>query len=396
MGAVMQRNRFLRLLLLAVIATSGANIYGQVIEERPEPISARQSALGGSHVALADDLFTLMANPAGFQSAERELHVAEATLGLSGPIFDIASVVIEVSGGADPATLLLDPDVQDLFNGLYAAVNMVGPISFGYVGGGLGFGLFDWIDVSFASAGTLTLATEISEVILIAGGYSFGIPLPESWNSSFSIGAVLKTLIRAGVSATKSVLDLFSLMGNPMALLLGQPFLLTLGVGADMGLLYSIADVWSFGIAIRDLYSPTIRSEYASMQAFLDADTPTKSSGIIPLDLSLGVAFTPRLGSLGRYISDFKLMLDYKDILDFLTHPGTARNWILHFGLGFEIGLLEALSVRGGFNQGLFSAGLGIDLAAMGIDISMFGTELSTEPGLRPVYNLILSLSFSL
>ena len=67
---------------------------------------------------------------------------------------------------------------------------------------------------------------------------------------------------------------------------------------------------------------------------------------------------------------------------------------MLHAGLGFELVLLEILFVRGGFFHGLFSAGLGLDLTVFNINVSMFGRELSTEPGLRPVYNLILSLEF--
>jgi hypothetical protein len=47
-----------------------------------------------------------------------------------------------------------------------------------------------------------------------------------------------------------------------------------------------------------------------------------------------------------------------------------------------------------GFNEGYFSAGLGLDLTIFRLSLTMFGSELSTEPGLRPVYNLILGLEF--
>jgi hypothetical protein len=95
--------------------------------DRIDIASARSTALGGLHAALTDDLYSLFNNPAGFQSLERELRFAEMTLGLSGPIFDIAGLIIEGIGGADIAALLLDPEVQDLLNGLYAGMNLVGP-----------------------------------------------------------------------------------------------------------------------------------------------------------------------------------------------------------------------------------------------------------------------------
>ena len=66
----------------------------------------------------------------------------------------------------------------------------------------------------------------------------------------------------------------------------------------------------------------------------------------------------------------------------------------LHVGLGAELVLLDILSFRGGFNQGLFAAGLGMDLTVFQLSFSMFGNELSGEPGVRPIYNILLGLDF--
>ena len=106
--------------------------------------------------------------------------------------------------------------------------------------------------------------------------------------------------------------------------------------------------------------------------------------------------FSPDFGKVERYISHLKIFLDYNDILDFFTHPATATNPVLHVGFGTEIVLLEILSIRAGFDEGLLSAGLGIDLTLFTLSVSMFGRELSPEPGLRPVYNLLIGLDFSL
>jgi len=118
------------------------------------------------------------------------------------------------------------------------------------------------------------------------------------------------------------------------------------------------------------------------------------SYGIVPLDVALGLLYTPRLGFLDAYMSNLKLMLDYRDIFDFWTHPATASNPLLHFGLGAEVTLLDVLAVRAGFGGGYFSAGLGMNLTAFHLDLTMFGRELSSEPGLRPQFNLIVSTLF--
>ncbi len=155
--------------------------------------------------------------------------------------------------------------------------------------------------------------------------------------------------------------------------------------------------MFSIGIVGRNLYAPTLVNSYPTLSGLIAGDTPTVTLGQrLPIDLSVGIAFTPTLKNLGRYISDLKVMVDYSDILDFLTHPATAANPILHVGLGLEATLMEILALRGGFGDGYFAAGVGLDLSFMRLDVSMYGSELSTEPGMRPAYNMLASLTFAM
>jgi hypothetical protein len=357
--------------------------------------SARAAAIGGPHVALADDLDTLFANPAGFRSAKPQFAVAEITLGLSGPIFDLASVIAR-GAGSDPATLLADPDVQALMQGLYTALNLVGPIAFGYVGNGLGFGFFDDAYLQISTRGAVpTVTTTIGERLTFAAGYSFRL-FPGSWNSALDLGVLVRASFGDESAVDKDLLSFFSAFSDPASLILDAPFRISLGVALDAGLLYSYTNRFAFGIVCRSLYGPVLNYDYATLSDFLASVTPTPSNELEPIDLSAGLMFRPPLGFLGRYVSDFKLLLDYSDILDFLTHPATSTNPVLHAGLGMELVLLEILSVRAGFYQGLASAGLGFRLGKLTLNLAMFGTELSPEPGLRPVFNLMLELAFTL
>jgi hypothetical protein len=137
-----------------------------------------------------------------------------------------------------------------------------------------------------------------------------------------------------------------------------------------------------------------VRNSYASLTGFTTGVTPTLAYGLAPIDLSAGVLFTPPLGALAGYLSDLKIALDYSDILDFLTHPSTASNPVLHVGLGIEVVMLDILSLRAGFGDGYFSAGLGLNLTVFRLNLTMYGSELSTEPGLRPAYNLLVGFEF--
>jgi len=381
----------LAIVLLAAASAAAAQPGGSV-----RITSARSAALGGVHAALADDVDTLFANPAGFRSAEPQLMVADLTVGLSGPIFDIAGVFIE-GAGADPADLLASDPVQELLTNLYAAASVLGPLSLAYVGNGLGFGFFSRTQVDFTTVGTVpTVYTTLQEEFDFAGGYALRIPLPDAWNSSLDVGVLIRGTLRGTSTSSQDSLTFFENLSDPGALLLGGPFRIAVGIGADVGIRYAFKDVFAFGLAARNLYAPRLYYDYSSVSGFFGSEVPADSTGLEPIDLSAGVMWRPSLGRLARYVSDLKIMLDYTDILDFLTHPATARNPVLHVGLGAEVVVLEVLSLRGGFAQGLLSAGLGLDLSVFTLNLSMFGAELSPEPGLRPVFNLVLGLQFVL
>ncbi len=382
-------------LLFVLIITYGASAQ-LVIEELPPMQSGRISAIGGPHVAAGDDLTTLFLNPAGFRSADPELSLAEITISAAGPIFTIGNLIQSVLSGADIATLMSTPWVLDLITGLHAGTVLNGPISFGYVGNGLGFGIFNTTGLTFDTVGTIpTVSTVMSENLTFLGGYAFRVPIPEEAGMKLDLGLMLKAFVQGEVNFSASILSLLGLLGDPsIDTILSQPFDLVVGAGLDVGIRYSIADVITFGIVGRNLPTFTMRSPYASVNSFMAGGTAVPVTGYVPIDLSGGIMFSPSLGFFDRFISGVKIFLDYSDILDFVTHPDTARNPFLHIGAGAEITLLEIMALRGGFYDGYFSAGFGLDLSIVRIDLSMFGRELSGEPGVLPSYNVLLGLLF--
>jgi hypothetical protein len=357
----------------------------------PEFASARLDALGGMHAALADDISTLFSNPAGFRQAGPQLSVSELTLNLSGPVFSMTDLVLKVMAGEDPLTLLADPDVADLLTSLYASGGVNGPLSFGYVGDGLGFGFFNSTGLTFTTQGTVPTVTAIlQENIVFVGGYAFAIPLPPTLRSTLDLGVSLKLNTQGDMRMIESI---SSLLSSSIPDLTTLPLDVYVGIGVDAGILYTWNKTISVGIVGRNLYAPALKNSYSALTDF-GATPPTLSYGSMPLDLTAGILYSPGLGRLERYITKLKLMLDYSDILDFLTHPVTSTNPFLHVGAGVEMVMLQILSLRAGFDEGYFSAGLGLDLSVFKLNLTMFGSELSTEPGLRPVYNLLVGLEF--
>jgi hypothetical protein len=383
------KKRTIFLLLGILIFINIFSVSGLDIEDRIIYLSPRLSALGGYHAALADDYTVLFTNPAGFRKVGYQLHASELTIGISGPIFDITSMIVE---GTDN---LEADELSDIVTGLHAALNVTGPVSFAYLKNGIGFGIFNWMELEFNNLGAGNLEGKVNENILINGGYSFRIPFPAESNSALDIGISCKTIIKGEVEVERSALELFDIFSDFSNILFSEPFELDIGIGFDLGVLYSYKDFISAGLVCRDIYSPIIKNNYTSLDGFFGDEEPDRTNTIIPPDLSLGILITPYLGRAEKYISNMKILYDYNDILDFVTLKERRRNILLHMGFGLEFTLLNILILRGGFNEGLMAAGIGLDLKAFNLNLSMYGTELSTEPGMHSIYNIVLGFDFT-
>lgn len=359
--------------------------------------SPRAAALGGTHATDAEDISVLFANPAGLVATESQISFSNVGILLSGPVFTLSSVVIEgIDGGFE--SLLSSDAVISLLGSLYASGQVIGPLYFSYVGEGLGFGVFNATSFEARTVGSTSVRASVAERLILHGGYAFDVPLPASWEGDLSVGVLLKGLVKGEAGLDLSILELADVedvFGDD--LLASLPLSIISGIGLDLGVRYSLDERFVVGIAGRDAFSPTVETEYASVNAFLENETSTGVTyGYLPFDLSAGIKWRPRLGRLERVVDDLTFLLDYRDIFDFLIQRGATPNPLLKIGLGAELALLEIMSIRGGFTEGLFGAGLGLDLTVMKLDFAMFGSELSLEPGLRPVFNVILGLTFGL
>jgi hypothetical protein len=367
--------------------------YAQIIEDEITIFSPVSASLGGTHVASARGFSSLFANPALFSNVPSELSISELDVGLTGPVFTIGSILLEGMDSGDFLALLTDPAVQELLNSIYASLKVNGPLYFGYLGNGLGFGIFNSTEITIDNPRPLALEMTVEESVILAGGYSFRIHL--SGDHFLDLGILLKGMLKGELSIEKSLIELPSLFDTiSVETLTSAPFSLVSAIGFDAGILYSFGDVFSFGISGRDLYTPTLRTTYSTLQDFLDNAEGTAEEGIVPLTLNAGLMIAPRLGKLEQFITDFRILLDYEDILDFALYPATATHPLLHIGFGTEIVLLDIMSLRAGFYQGLFAAGLGLDLTVFTLNASMFGTEISSEVGMNPVYNVQVGFEF--
>ncbi len=352
------------------------------IPDNVEILSVRMLALGGLHSALADDNTTLLSNPAGFKSVEPQVTVAGFTLGIYGQTDDIAE---EVLTGTETGAV----------GYTYSNINLLGPIALSYVGNGFGFGIFNTSNIRSyePNPANNTKWTIIEENIIFSGGYAFRIPTPAKWQSTLDFGFLLRAFITGQSLIEKDIQEVYQSFSDPLGLISNEAFNLIPGVGINFGFLYTYKETFSIGLAGRDLAPFSINS-YTSFQSFLNGDEPDKLNLWVPLDLSLGIFWRPQLDRVGRYITDFRLMLDYQDMIDFLTYPYAPTHPLLHISLGCELQLLEIVYLRAGFYHLLPGAGFGLDLSLFSLSMALFGRELSSEPWGNPFYNFAIGMEF--
>jgi hypothetical protein len=391
---IKKRLSFAFLSLLLLFFSSISHSLDMDVKDRMLYPSTRIPAIGGWNPALSDDWYVIFNNPANYINPGKTLHVSEITAVLTGPIFDIAGLVLR---GVSGSNIMSDPQLSSLMRGLYASMDLAGPISFGYFsGGGFGIGVFNWLDVSFQSMGALNMAANVQENLLLIGGYTFRIPFSPERRSTLDLGFDIKFLLRGDIKKEAGIIDLFNdISSDPFNLIFRAPFQLSIGFGLDLGIRYSFDEIVSVGLVARDAVSPIIKYRYSSIRDVFGGSKSSRKTTLIPVDLSLGIVVSPPLTKIKKVISKMNILFGYYDILDFVTHKETNKHWILQFGLGLELEFLNVLVLRAAFNEGLFGAGLGLNLTVFKMEISMFGTEISNEPGMHSVYNLAITFDFS-
>jgi len=384
----------LLLLLLSLFVFSVA-AYDYIEDPFVVP-SSRSLGMGGVHGADTHDMSILFANPGGFQAVDTEMAFAEITLGLKGPVFDIADIAVNgLTSDGGMEDVLASDSTLELLSGIYAGLSLTGPLYFGYVGNGLGLGFFQNSDVVIQESAPLTLEAKIREDIILCGGYTYRVPFPDSWNQTLDIGLLLKGGVRGDITIDAAYLDLMS-MDFSVDTLMQSPFDFIAGIGLDMGALYSFRDIFSVSLTCLDIFTPTTKKSYTGLEAMIDgtSDPVETLNGVVPMSVNAGISVAPPLGIFDKYISNLVFLIDYKDILGFWFYDESYHNPWLHLSGGAEITLLDIFSLRCGLDKGLFSAGLSTDLTIFNMNIALFGTELGSEPGTKPIYNLMIGLEF--
>jgi len=350
---------------------------------RPEVVSPRLASIGGPHTAIEVGFETLLTNPAALAFVEKETSFGRLAVRVSGPIFDLPALFESNNMAGDIL------DMVSKYNGVSLGAQISGPLSFGLVNTNFGYGVFNRT-VTHIFVPSLSLARiTAGEEFFITGGY--GAKVIGNSRHTLSAGMQMKgfvqVLLHEEDDALTTLTKLVSMNPNNFS-----TYLVT-GFGLDVGLLYRFANQLNVGLICRDVYTPVFWTRYSNFNHLLKGDSVHRAryTTILPV-LSAGLSWEPVLPESWATISGFSLMLDYRDILAPLQL--LHRNPILNIAAGAELELLETVTLRAGIQDTYPSVGLGLDLTLFTLDMAIYGSEVSKEPGRRPMLNLALGLNF--
>lgn len=291
----------------------------------------------------------------------------------------------EASGSTEYPPDLIDDILADVEAALpsgYARVG--GQIGLGYVGNGIGLGLFANTEATVDGTNALQATGLAYNTITFVGGLglSFGnLDLGVSLRPTvFGYSAVSAAPIMGAFLAGGTV-DFTTMFANTVYY--GS------GLGVDLGARWRFGP-FSLGLAVKDVLGTQISYRKSDFSTYYDsllaASLPVGSelsaeeqadAWTIPMKVNAGFEFDPDLGVLS-YLLDPSFGVDLLDVTSMvrLWQSGaeiTPDQVLEMLNFGGELGLLRFLTLRGGYYGGYISGGVGLDIFLIDINAAVAG-----------------------
>ncbi|MDR3139087.1 MAG: hypothetical protein LBT95_05365 [Treponema sp.] len=385
-------NRFQYLLALCLLCAGGtvlcaSGLYDSDHELTPFTIpSTRNTALGGPHAAYTDDINSLFINPAAFKNIN-ELSISELSAGAYGDIMGLREIA-QNAGDTSKLVSTLSKFITKSNGNIPLGFDIRGPVAFGNIKNGWGWGVFNRIYGGTAITG-MNIQAWANADLMFDLGYSFRVF--EEGIHTIDVGAVGKVFGRLGVNSGKvSLSDLSSGDdGILMERLTYAPF--TIGAGLDAGVQYRLVDNFTAALTVNDLFSLGYVSYNDLKLASTAGSVPRGYMGYVKPNISLGVSYK----LFDNSTLCWAVMADYRDLVNlFRQNEYDSRNGWLNMSFGSELILFEHLAFRVGLNEMLPAVGIGLDLFVLKLDAAVYGKELGKEPGQMSTYAVDVGLLF--
>lgn len=367
-------------------------IYG--ISDAVDNITLYNRALGGPHAGMVRGFDTFFNNPALLAFYEPEMLFFKMDTNFKGHTIGLANLYLGGDLSLDDQAAAVNTLQDNGYNKLLVGFNMSGPLGFGGIGHNWGWAIQNTTGLNIDLPYLLGEAEVVfREDLVLAAGVAFPMPffIGESFKMEFTPGVMSRITLRNEIVIESDLLGVLGLMNNASTILEDNPVYFSPMFAIDFGFNLNINDIISLAGVIKDIYTPILKYPVQNVADALSVFTTSSdtSGRVVYREVNLGLAYNVPLGPLAGVISNIDVYLDYYDLLMF------EKNAWLHWGFGTDITLLEKLHILAGFNEGLLSLGLDVDLDGFDVGFAMYGSEEALQPGLRPVFNFLFSIGVS-
>jgi hypothetical protein len=262
-----------------------------------------------------------------------------------------------------------------------------GPIAFGNIKNGWGWGVFDRVYGGAAVTGRNIQAWANADLIFDLG-YSFRIL--EIGTHTLDVGVLGNIFGRMGVNSGR--MSLFDLNDGSDALEKRFNYLpFTIGAGLNLGVQYRLIGNFTAALTVNDLFSLGYVSFNDLNLSSSAGPMPSGYLGYIKPNINLGVSYK----LFDNSVLSWAIMADYRDFINlFRQDEYESRNGWLNLGVGSELTLFKHVAFRVGLNEMLPAVGIGLDLFVFKLDAAFYGKELGNEPGKMSTYAMDVGLLF--
>jgi hypothetical protein len=389
----MKRTALLAALLCAGLAAQAAA--AEITEIPFAPLDPAVMGRGESLVADATGWDSFFYNPAGFSRQNGSFTLADTTSWIYARPDELMTL--------GQAALAATPSAADLLSFMSAQVTGGGigagmSAGIGYVGNGLGLGAMFVVDSLLSGPSLLGLSGDATATLGFVGGLSFPFELG---GITIHLGGAVRPMVRLHVplGGADALALLSAVAGGTdiLSALSGAPALYGVGIGLDLGTIVELG--WfDLGVSVRDLGGTQFRyagSTFGAATSALGAEfkfpagSTVTDTYTIPMDIRVGMAFHPDLGTLSGVI-DPSVSVDLDNVVGAVT--GAASVWsLLHAGVNVK--LLSLFTVSAGLDQGYVTAGAGLKLLFLDINAAVFTRELGAHLGDKPNSGVTLDVA---
>jgi len=353
-----------------------------------EPLSPKIWGQGGGYTAVAQGYEALFTNPAGF-GMENGKKGRSITIVSANPWFyskpdRLLPFVSEFIENYD-INQAVDVVVDQVTEGGFGLGTSLG---IGYVGKGIGLGFIGVLDSYLYGQKILGAEGFIQATFGFIGGLSYSFDIKKT---RLIVGGDLRPMLRMYTplenAAVLSMLgavaddkDLFSVLNQ-------QKSYSGIGLAFDLGFLFDFSP-FAFGLSLRDVGGTKYRFNTATFEdhfgglknGSLPQGGVIDSEAVTPMDISAGIAFHPKLGSID-WLFDPIIQIEVQDITGMIRENRSF--WTSLHG-GADLRLLSLFNLRGGISQGYFTLGGGINLFFLELNAAIFTRELGLHAGDQP------------